>query len=287
MSKASQVKSGSRALLEREELAELLEKARQLAARTRRLIDRALTGAISHRLKADSTFVTEVDLTVEEHVRSALSGWFPSHGILGEEFDPRNPDADYQWIIDPVDGTRSLRHRVPLFGTILALCFRGQPVLGVIDLPGLERCYSGALGLGAWCNGRRLQVADLAGDDAIEQEILSVGERIQFQKAGKADVLERLHRSHPSVRTYCDCFGHCLALEGSVGAMIDPDLHLWDVAATPVLAREAGCSFHWLRRDEGRRKGGSYDVVFGKPRVVDWVIRLWNGQGPDELTERT
>lgn len=278
MSQAGEVKSGSQALPEREELTELLESARRLAVQTRKLIDQALTGGISHRLKADNSFVTEVDLAVEKQVRSALSDWFPSHGILGEEFDSCNPGADYQWIIDPVDGTRSLRHRIPLFGTILALRFRGHPVLGVIDLPGLKRCYSGARGLGAWCNGRRLQVADLARDDALEQEILSVGERIQFQKAGKAEVLERLFRSHPGVRTYCDCFGHCLALEGSVGAMIDPDLHLWDVAATAVLAGEAGCRFHWLRRDEGCRKGGSYDVVFGKPRVVEWVIQLWNRQ---------
>ena len=223
--------------------------------------------------------MTEVDLAVEEHVRSALSGWFPSHGILGEEFDACNPEADYQWIVDPIDGTRSLRHGVPPVwnrpGPAFPRPFRS---LGVIDLPGLDRCYSGALGLGAWCNGRRLQVADLARDDALELEILSVGERSQFHKAGKADVLEQLYRSHPSVRTYCDCFGHCLALEGSVAAMIDPDLRLWDVAATPVLAREAGCSFHWLRRDEKCRKGGCYDVVFGKPRVVEWVVELWNRQ---------
>ena len=278
MTKAGEGKSSSRSSPPRGELAELLERARQVAGQTRQLIDEALTRRISHRLKADNSFVTEVDLAVEQYVRSALSGWFPSHGILGEEFDPHNPDADYQWIIDPVDGTRSLRHRVPLFGTLLALRFRGHPVLGVIDLPGLKRCYSGAVGLGAWCNGRRLQVVDLGRDDSLEQEILSVGERVQFQKAGKAEALERLHRSHPSVRTYCDCFGHCLALEGSVGAMIDPDLHLWDVAATVVLAGEAGCEFRWLRRDEGGRKGGCYDVVFGKPRVVDWVMQLWNRQ---------
>jgi fructose-1,6-bisphosphatase/inositol monophosphatase family enzyme len=282
MSKAGEDMPRVEALPARDELAGLLEKARQLSAETRTLIDQALAGGINPRLKADRTFVTDVDLAVEEHVRSALSGWFPSHGILGEEFEACNPDAEFQWIIDPIDGTRSLRHRVPLFGTVLALHFRGHPVLGVIDLPGLKRCYSGAQGLGAWCNGRRLQVADLAPDDALEQEILSVGERAQFYKAGKADVLEQLYRSHPSVRTYCDCFGHCLALEGSVGAMIDPDLRLWDVAATPVLAREAGCGFHWLRRDEKCRKGGCYDVVFGKPRVVEWVMRLWDGRTSDQ-----
>ncbi len=258
------------------ELAELLEKARQITRQTREMIDAALTGGIGHRLKEDNSFVTEVDLAVERKIRSTLNAWFPSHGIVGEEFDLRNPEADYQWIIDPIDGTRSLRHRVPLFGTLLALSYCGNPVLGVIDLPGLRRCYSAAVGLGAWCNGRRLEVGDLGKDDLLEHEILSVGERAQFQKAGKAEVLDRLNGSHPSVRTYCDCFGHCLAIEGSVGAMIDPDLHIWDVAATVVLAGEAGCKFRWLRRDDESRKGGSYDVVFGKPRVVDWVIQLWN-----------
>ena len=262
----------------RKELVELLEKARQLAGQTRRLIDEALTQGISHWLKTDNSFLTEVDLAVERHVRSTLSEWFPSHGIMGEEFDPFKPDADYQWIIDPIDGTRSLRHRIPLFGTLLALRFRSQPVLGLIDLPGIKRCYSGAVGLGAWCDGRRLKVSDVARDVSIDQEILSVGERTQFQNTGNEKVLERLYQLHPSVRTYCDCFGHCLALEGSVGAMIDPDLHVWDVAATEVLASEAGCGFRWLRRDEGNRKGGRYDVVFGKPRVVEWVMQLWSDQ---------
>ena len=267
---------GSRASPSIRELTGLLEKARQITRQTRELIEEALTGGINHRLKEDNSFVTEVDLAVERQIRSTLNGWFPSHGIVGEEFEVLNPGADFQWIIDPIDGTRSLRHRVPLFGTLLALSFRGKPVIGVIDLPGLKRCYSAAVGLGAWCNGRRLEVSDLGKDDLLEHEILSVGDRAQFQKAGKAEVLDRLSGCHPGVRTYCDCFGHCLAIEGSVGAMIDPDLHLWDVAATVVLAGEAGCKFSWLRRDDGCRKGGSYDVVFGKPSVVDWVIQLWN-----------
>ena len=110
----------------------------------------------------------------------------------------------------------------------------------------------------------------------IEHEIISVGNRSQFSKSGKIKVLDRLVKSHSSVRSYCDCFGHGLALQGSVGAVLDPDLHLWDIAATVVLAKEAGCKFVWLKREDESRKGGCYDVVFGKEKVVDWLVNLWN-----------
>ena len=86
-------------------------------------------------------------------------------------------------------------------------------------------------------------------------------------------------RSHPNVRTYCDCFGHTLVAQGSVGAMLDVDLCVWDIAATEVLMAEAGGRFVQISEYEDPRQLRRYDVVFGTPRAVDWMIGLIDDLG--------
>jgi fructose-1,6-bisphosphatase/inositol monophosphatase family enzyme len=145
-------------------------------------------------------------------------------------------------------------------------------VLGVIDLPGIDKMYSAALTLGAFCNETRVRLVDLPDDDAIDREIIGIGERQQFSNAEKAEVFDRLMRSHPSVRTYCDCFGHALAIEGSLGAMVDFDLRIWDTIASKVLVEEAGGSYVCVEQRGNDTVEAHFDVVLGKPRVVDWVL---------------
>lgn len=263
--------------LSQQELARALAETRAIVRETRAVIASALEHGFGHRLKPDRSFVTDVDFAVEERVRSMLEGRFPGHGIIGEELPQQETNSDFRWIIDPIDGTRSFRHRVPLFGTLLALLYKGAPVLGVIDLPGLDKTYSAASTLGAFCNERRLRLADLATGDAIEREIIAIGERQQFVTAEKSEIFDRLMQSHPSVRTYCDCFGHGLAIEGAVGAMVDFDLRIWDTIASKVLIEEAGGSYVCVEQRGADTVEARFDVVLGKPRVVDWVLARVRG----------
>lgn len=259
-------------VLSKEELEQLLVEARQIVGETRAIIVHAFDTGFEHRLKPDRSFVTDVDFAVEEKIRSILASRFPSHGIIGEELPRQESSSDFNWVIDPIDGTRSFRHRVPLFGTLLALMWKGEPVLGVMDLPGIDKTYSAAQGIGAFCNETRLELADLPGDDGIEREIIAIGERQQFVSAEKTEVFDRLMQSHPSVRTYCDCFGHGLAIEGAVGAMVDFDLRLWDMVASKVLVEQAGGRYVCLEQRGDDRVQARFDVVLGKPRVVNWVL---------------
>jgi len=256
------------------ELKDVLAEARQIVRETRIVIFEALEKGFGHRLKPDRSFVTDVDFAVEERVRGILGARFPDHGIIGEELSRQDSTSDFSWVIDPIDGTRSFRHRVPLFGTLLALLHKEEPVLGLIDLPGLDKTYSAALTMGAFCNETRIHLDDLASDDAIENEIIAIGERQQFQNAGKTEVFDRLMDSHPSVRTYCDCFGHGLAIEGSTGAMVDFDLRIWDTIATKVLVEEAGGRYTCVGRRGERIAEARFDVILGKPRVVEWILNL-------------
>ena len=258
-----------------DDLARFMRFAEQLASATRKLIVESSPLNASHRLKADGSFVTDIDFAVEDLVRSRVQTSFPNHGIVGEERPDIPSSSDYQWVIDPIDGTHSFRHRIPLFGTLLALLHRGQPVLGVIDLPLLNRTYVGASGRGAFCNGQQVSLRSVRAANEIAHEVIAIGERRQFVACGHQDAFDRLMQGHQSVRTYCDCFGHALAIEGAVGAMVDYNLHLWDFAASEVLIREAGGVFVARNVDNrSDRRGGHYDVVFGKPRVVEWLSRV-------------
>ena len=256
----------------RAELREMLSEARAIVRQTRALIEAALGQGFTHRSKADGSFVTDVDIAVEEKARALLAARFPDHGVVGEELPETGNARALTWVIDPIDGTKSFRHGVPLYGTLLALLHDEEPILGIIDLPGLDKTYSAARGLGTRCNGRMVVLKDLPGNEALEKEIIGIGDRHQFVSAGRSGVFDALMRAHPGVRTYTDCFGHSLALDGSVGAMVDFDLRLWDVVASKVLMAEAGGRYLSFERTGNEPPVRRFDVILGKPRVVDWII---------------
>lgn len=260
--------------INRNDLRTWLELALSMADQSRGTILESVRTGFEHALKDDGSFVTDVDTAVETALRARIMADLPQHGIIGEELGDINPEADYRWTIDPIDGTHSFRHRIPLYGTILALAHRDLPVLGVIDLPAIELRCAGALGEGAFCNGKKLSIEDGDEGDFIEHEIIAIGERKQFAAIGKEYVFDQIMGAHPSVRTYCDCFGHVMALTGSVGAMVDYNLHIWDSFATELLVKEAGGKHVRVFDGERGEKGVRYDVVFGKPKVVDWLLNI-------------
>lgn len=222
--------------------------------------------------KADKSFVTRADKETELFIRGRLQVEFPDHAILGEEFPGIDKDSRYTWVIDPIDGTHSFRHGIPLSGTMLCLMDGETPIVSVIDLFGIERCYSAAKGLGAFRDGTRIGIHDIAANAPIEDEVIATGERKQFVSCGQEELFDRLMTAHDHVRTYCDCFGHALAAEGAVGAMVDFNIRIWDCMASVLLVEEAGGKAICLgTRDDGGT--ARYDWVFGKPHVVDWVVR--------------
>ncbi|MDZ4700245.1 MAG: inositol monophosphatase family protein [Rhodothermales bacterium] len=240
------------------------------------IVTQARAGILAHveagfsfEKKSDNSFVTTADLDAERLIRQRLAEHFPDHGILGEEFEASASTSGYTWVIDPIDGTHSFRHGIPLYGTMLALLEGDTPVVSVIDLAGIGRLYAAAKGLGSTRNGRPIRLHPL-GSARIEDEVIALGERKQFVSCGLERVYDTLMTGHDHARTYCDCFGHALAAEGSVGAMVDYNIRIWDSVASVLLVEEAGGKTICLgERQDGAEK--RYDWVFGKPEVVEWV----------------
>lgn len=258
-------------MLSKETLQSTLDQAVEIVEASTQIIHEMMQAGFSHQMKADNSPVTEIDMAVERFIRSELERRFPEYGILGEEYGGSATAGDYRWTVDPIDGTISLRHGLPLFGTILGLWFDEAPILGVISLPMLSQVCYGAKGLGTYLNGKRVQLADVS-PDGVTDQVIATGDRRQFVAAGKPQLFDRLFSSHPCVRTYPDVSGHIFALQGAVGAMVDFDLRPWDAGATKVLIEEAGGRYELVNI---RSAGGEprYDVIFGKPQVVDWIVR--------------
>ena len=152
---------------------------------------------------------------------------------LGEE----STHNQYVWTVDPIDGTRSFVRGIPLFGTLIGLLDKGEPIGGIMVLPALEETYWAGADLGAYCNGHQIHVSQ-AHD--LKKSVLGMGDVYAFQEARKEKLFQALVDKTEICRGYTDCFGHSLVLRGALDAMVDPVVSIWDIAPLACLIEEAG-----------------------------------------------
>ena len=196
--------------------------------------------------KYDGTPVTAADREAEGYLRSRIIEAFPADAILGEEMEDRPGDSGFRWILDPIDGTKSFIHGVPLYGTLVGVEYEKQCVVGVIVMPALEECVYAARGLGAWWQRqgerepRRARVSQV---DELSEATFCTTSVSEFVRAGRHDVYEQLRAGCRQARGWGDCYGYVLVATGRAEIMIEPELSLWDMAALPPILEEAGGSF--------------------------------------------
>jgi histidinol-phosphatase len=218
----------------------LLEEACRIAESASKIALSYFRQVLLIEMKENQTPVTIADKKTEEMIRRELEMLYPDHGIVGEEFGSHRENSEFLWTIDPIDGTRSFVRGIPLFGTLIGLLHKGEPVVGVMVLPALGETYTAAKGLGTFCNGHRLHASNTS---AIEGAIVSVGDINCFEAAGKSTLVEQAMKRAETCRGYTDCFGHSLVMRGAVDAMIDPVVNIWDVAPLACLLDEAGADY--------------------------------------------
>lgn len=211
--------------------------ATDIAERASKIAHSYFRQALLIETKSDRTPVTIADKKTEEMIRKELRKRFPKHGIVGEELGIEAEEAEYVWTIDPIDGTRSFVRGIPLFGTLLGLMRDKKPVVGVMVLPALGETYVAAKKLGAFCDGIRLRASH---STTLESAMVSCGDFSCFETAGKTPYLKALMGKAHLLRNYTDCFGHSLVIRGSIDAMVDPLVYLWDVVPIACLVEEAG-----------------------------------------------
>ena len=218
------------------ELAELLEIAKRAALVARDKIMPLYISGTSVELKADRTPVTAADRGAEEAMRAFFARETPSFGVLGEEFPEQLGDGRHRWILDPIDGTKSFIHHVPLFGTLVALERDGEPVVGVIACHAVDETVAAADGCGAWHNGAPAHVSDIA---QLSQATLLSTSLARWHARRPASYIA-LTRGVGLTRAWGDCYGYLMVATGRAEIMLDPEMSIWDAAALYPVIREAG-----------------------------------------------
>ncbi|MFC3125201.1 inositol monophosphatase family protein, partial [Pseudoroseomonas globiformis] len=200
--------------------------------------------------KGDSSPVTEADRAAERSIRTLLANRFPSHGVLGEEYGAERADAEYVWVIDPIDGTRAFVTGRPMFGTLIGLMHRGRPILGLIDQPATGERWIGAadqllsfrgpawsLGHGAAPRTRPCATMAEAELSCTSHEMFTAAESPRFA---------RLKGAARRVTWGGDCYAYGLLALGLVDIVVESDLKPWDwVALAPVVEAAGGAMTDW------------------------------------------
>ena len=219
--------------------------------------------------KSDRTPVTAADRGAEELMRRMIHARFPGHGILGEEFGPENTEAEFVWVLDPIDGTRAFAAATPLFGTLIALRQGGQPVLGAIHQPVLRQLVVGD-GRQTTLNGRPVRVRATA---RLEEATLLCSDVLTPARHQNGGAFAALGQRVKQLRTWGDCYGYLLVATGWADIMCDPIMNPWDVAALiPVVRGAGGIITDW----QGRDPVNAASIVAATPALHPQVIAALN-----------
>lgn len=204
--------------------------------------------------KSDKSFVTDMDVAIEAALRAEIRKTFPGHGILGEEADSENPDAEWCWILDPIDGTAAFVAGMPVYGSLIALAHRGQPCLGVMDFPVTRERWVGARGQATTRNG---QVCRVRSGVPLRQAIQSASNP-DFFSGPEAAVLAAVS-AETAWRIYGGAaLSYGRLASGLIDLSIDASLKIHDFAPfVPIIEGAGGVITDWqgqpLRIGSGSR----------------------------------
>jgi histidinol-phosphatase len=219
---------------------QMLELALSAAREAGAIALRHFRDGVTVETKADRSPVTLADLEAEACLRARIEERFPEHAIRGEEFGSIREGAPCRWLLDPIDGTASFIRGSPLWGVMVAVETQTQPMVGVVHFPALGETVWASRGGGAWWNGKRARVSEVA--DLQAATLLYTDPR-GFTVAGREAGFDHIRRAVRFERTWGDCYGHALVATGRAEIMLDPILNEWDAAALLPILEEAGGVF--------------------------------------------
>lgn len=223
-------------------LATALDAARAAAEVIRRYYQHNLEVTI----KADKSPVTQADVETEKVIRGIIEERFPSHGFYGEETGQSAMDAEYLWLVDPIDGTKAFVREYPFFSTQIALMHRGRLILGVSSAPVYGDLAWAEAGKGAWLNDQPIKVSDVA---SVETGAISTGNLKTLACGERWGRFGQLVARAQRIRGYGDFLHYHLLAAGKIDVVIESDVNILDIAALSVIVAAAGGKFTDL---EGR-----------------------------------
>lgn len=194
--------------------------------------------------KADESPVTEADRESESRMREMIERAYPGHGVIGEEHGPERTEAEFVWVLDPIDGTKAFISGVPVFGTLIALLHKGNPVLGIIDHAILNERWVGVAGRGTRYNGAPAAVAP-RGD--LEDAVLWTTSPHMFDgDPTAAAAYARLRDAVRFVHYGGECYQYGALASGFIDLVVEGDMSAYDYCAlVPVVEGAGGVITDW------------------------------------------
>ena len=246
---------------------ELIDLAQRAANLSRPILRRYFRSGIDIVRKGDESPVTRADREAEAVIRQLLAREVPDHGIIGEEHGAERGDADYVWVLDPLDGTRAFIVGKPTFGTLIALAYKGQPILGLIDMPILGEQWRATT-----LNGQPAKSRSCAG---LAEAWINTTSPDMF-RGERADRFARVRDASAGCNYGGDCYGYALAASGCLDLVIEAGMQTYDfMALVPVIEGAGGSITDWSGAPLGLDSDGTV-LASGDARVHAEAVALLN-----------
>ena len=181
--------------------------------------------------------VTKADLNAEKIMRKLINNYFPNHGIIGEELGSENENAEYVWVLDPIDGTKAFVSGLPVFGTMIGLVKNTIPIIGLIDQPITKDRIWGS-SKGSYLNNELVKTRSFK---SIDETICAITDPAMFIENDKDKAIYNLIVDKTLyVRHGTDCWGYAMCAGGTIDLVIEKDLEIWDIVAARAIIEAAG-----------------------------------------------
>ena len=229
--------------------------------------------AVEAKKRDDGAFdpVTAADRGAETAMRTLIRESFPAHGIIGEEFGAERPDAEYVWVLDPIDGTKAFISGMPLWGTLIALTRFGEPVFGMVHQPFIGERFTGDSGAAHYrgpAGERDLRVRPCA---SLSEAIIYTTSPVLMKPADR-ELFFRVEAKARMSRYGGDCYAYCLLAAGLIDIIVETELKPHDVMALiPIITGAGGIVTTW---ENGPPQAAGRIVAAGDKRVHAAALEL-------------
>jgi len=251
------------------DLSKYLDFATELGYRAGKITLGYFNAGVRPEFKPDDTPVTAADRAAETFIRGEIEKAYPGHAIVGEEYGEKAGEgATFRWLVDPIDGTKSFVHGVPMYGVLIGLEIEGAVRVGAAYYPGTDEMLCAAQDAGCWWNGRRARVSEVA---SLKRACVCFTTPHGFADHARLEAWDRIQRAAYMVRGWSDCYGYLLVATGRAEAMLDPVMKVWDCGPFPVILGEAGGFFGSWAGEPGHLHG---EALSANPHILPELLRL-------------
>ena len=231
--------------------------------------------AVENKWESGFDPVTAADRDAEIAIRAVIANRFPDHGIIGEEWDPKASAGAYDWIVDPIDGTRAFISGVPVWGTLIGLLHEGRAVAGLMAQPFIGETFIGLPGEAFYMHGGSTTPIRTSGVTDLARAKVTATSPDIFELAGTVDNINRLRRATLQCRWGLDCYGYCLLAAGHIDIVAESALKNVDIAPLiPIIEAAGGIVTTW---DGGPAEQGGNCIAAATPELHAAALKVLNG----------